>query len=61
MVITISGFLKLSQLIKIWPRVSFIVKMMTTVFQKLALFFVYYLMVVGAFAVMINIVSTSIG
>ena len=61
MAITISGFFKLSQLIRIFENLSFLVKMLTTVFQKLGFFFIYFLMVIGAFTVMIDIVAQDVG
>jgi hypothetical protein len=61
MAITISGFFKLSQLIRIITELSFLVRMLTTVFQKLGLFFVYFLMVIAAFTLMIEIVAQDVG
>ena len=61
MAITISGFFKLSQLIRIITELSFLVKMLTTVFQKLGLFFLYFLMVIAAFTLMIDIVAQDVG
>ena len=61
MAITLSGFFKLSQMIRIITELSFLVKMLTTVFQKLGLFFIYFLMVIGAFTVMIDIVAQDVG
>jgi hypothetical protein len=61
MAITMSGFIKLSQLIRIFTELSFLVKMLQTVFQKLILFFVYFLMVIGTFTVMIDIVAQDVG
>ena len=61
MAITISGFFKLSQLIRIFENLSFLVKMLTTVFQRLVFFFIYFLMVIGAFTVMIDIVAQDVG
>lgn len=61
MTITISGFFKLSQLIRIITELSFLVKMLTTVFQKLRLFFFYFLMVIAAFTLMIDIVAQDVG
>ena len=61
MAITISGFFKLSQLIRIITELSFLVRMLTTVFQKLGLFFIYFLMVIAAFTLMIEIVAQDVG
>jgi hypothetical protein len=61
MAITISGFFKLSQLIRIITELSFLVRMLTTVFQKLGLFFIYFLMVIAAFTLMIDIVAQDVG
>ena len=61
MAITISIFLKLSQLIRIITGLSFLVKMLMNVFWKLGLFFVYFLMVIAAFSVMIEIVAQDVG
>jgi hypothetical protein len=61
MAITISGFFKLSHLIRIFTELSFLVKMLTTVFRKLGIFFVYFLMVIAAFTVMIDIVAQDVG
>jgi hypothetical protein len=61
MAITISGFFKLSQLIRIITELSFLVKMLVTVFQKLGPFFIYFLMVISAFTVMIDIVAQDVG
>ena len=61
MAITISGFFKVSQLIRIITELSFLVRMLTTVFQKLGLFFIYFLMVIAAFTLMIDIVAQDVG
>jgi hypothetical protein len=61
MAITISGFLKLSYLARIWTELSFLVQMLITVFMKLRIFAFYFLMVIGAFSVLIKIVAKEIG
>jgi len=43
------------------PKISFLVKMLISVFQKLFIFAIYYMMVIGAFAVMMNVVAPKIG
>ena len=35
--------------------------MLTNVFQKLSLFFIYFMMAIGAFTVMIDIVAQDVG
>jgi hypothetical protein len=53
LVIVISSFIKLSQLIRIWTKLSFMVKMLVTVFFELRYFLFFFLLVIGGLTVMI--------
>ena len=54
-------FLKFSFLIRIWPQVSFLVRMLIVVIQQLIIFLVYFLLVIGGFTVMAFIIMVESG
>ena len=61
LVIVISSFIKLSQLIRIWTKLSFMVKMLVTVFFELRYFLLFFLLVIGGLTVMIEIILKDSG
>jgi hypothetical protein len=61
LVIVISSFIKLSQLIRIWTKLSFMVKMLVTVFFELRYFLFFFLLVIGGLTVMIEIILKDSG
>ena len=54
-------FLKFSFLIRIWPKVSFLVRMLTDVIQAILIFLFYFLLVIGGFTVMAYIIMVESG
>jgi hypothetical protein len=61
LLIVIFTFLKFSFLIRIWPQVSFLVRMLIVVIQQLIIFLVYFLLVIGGFTVMAIIIMVESG
>jgi hypothetical protein len=54
-------FLKFSFLIRIWPKVSFLVRMLIVVIQELIIFLVYFLLVIGGLTIMAFIIMVESG
>ena len=61
LIIVVSSFIKLSQLIRIWSKLSFMVKMLITVFFELRYFLFFFLLVIGSLTVMIQIIVKDSG
>jgi hypothetical protein len=50
--IVIFSFIKFSFLIRIWTKVSFLVRMLIVVFKELLIFLLFFLLVIGGLTVM---------
>ena len=61
MLIVIFSFIKFSFLIRIWPKVSFLVEMLIDVIQAILIFLFYFLLVIGGFTVMAFIIMVESG
>ena len=57
----ICSFIKLSFLIRIWTKVSFLVRMLIVVFKELLIFLFYFLLVIGGLTVMAQIIIKESG
>jgi hypothetical protein len=57
----IFSFIKLSFLIRIWTKVSFLVRMLLVVFKELLIFLFYFLLVIGGLTVMAHIIIKDSG
>ena len=54
--IVLSGFIKLTYLIRILTKLSFLVRMLLMVFLELRYFLIFFILVIGAMSVMIQII-----
>ena len=61
MLIVILTFLKFSFLIRIFPKVSFLVEMLIDVIQAILIFLLYFLLVILGFTVMAFIIMVESG
>ena len=61
MLIVIFSFIKFSFLIRIWPKVSFLVEMLLDVFKELRIFLFFFLLVIGGLTVMALIIMVESG
>jgi hypothetical protein len=52
LLIVIFGFINFSFLIRIWTKVSFLVRMLIVVFKELLIFLLFFLLVIGGLTVM---------
>jgi hypothetical protein len=57
----IFSFIKLSYLIRIWPKVSFLVEMLLDVFKELRIFLFFFLLVIGGLTIMSFIIMVESG
>jgi hypothetical protein len=55
-VIVISAFIKLVNLIEVWSKLSFVVRMLFKAFINLILFLIFFLIVIGAMTLIAQIV-----
>jgi hypothetical protein len=61
LLIVIFSFIKLSYLIRIWPKVSFLVEMLLDVFKELRIFLFFFLLVIGGLTIMAFIIMVESG